>query len=110
VYARHRVFVAPLRSGAGLKGKVAAAAASGIPQVLSPTAAEATGLRHGQEVFVARQPADWIAAITTLMSQDSTWMAMSTAAHRFARHHFGREQGLTLMREAFQRLGLACDP
>lgn len=36
VYARHRLFVAPLRSGAGLKGKVVAAAAHGIPQVLSP--------------------------------------------------------------------------
>ena len=106
VYARHRVFVAPLRSGAGLKGKVAAAAACGMPQVLSPTAAEATGLRHGLEVVVARQPSDWLEAITTLVGDDAAWSAMSTAAHRFALSHYGRAQGLVLMREAFARLGL----
>lgn len=32
VYDRHRVFIAPLRSGAGLKGKVVGAAAHGIPR------------------------------------------------------------------------------
>jgi hypothetical protein len=31
---------------------------------------------------------------------------MSTAAHRFACGHYGREQGLQLMRAAFERLGL----
>ena len=36
---RARVFVAPLRSGAGIKGKVLEALASGIPSVLSPIGA-----------------------------------------------------------------------
>ena len=31
---------------------------------------------------------------------------MSSAAHGFARSHYGREQGLALMRAAFERLGL----
>ena len=58
------MFIAPLRSGAGLKGKVAAAAAHGIPQVLSPLAAEATGLRHGQEILIASTaPEEWLEAV-----------------------------------------------
>jgi GT2 family glycosyltransferase len=106
VFERHRLFVAPLRSGAGLKGKVIAAAAHGLPQVLSPLAAEATGLRHGQEVLVANDASAWLEAIERLERDDDAWRAMSCAAHRFAQEHYGHEQGLRLMRQALQRLGL----
>jgi GT2 family glycosyltransferase len=106
VYDRHRLFIAPLRSGAGLKGKVAGAAAHGIPQVLSPIAAEATGLRHGQEIHIAREPEHWIQAIEELCANDTLWQTMSEAAHRYARSTWSRERGLELMAEALQRLHL----
>jgi GT2 family glycosyltransferase len=106
VYARHRLFVAPLRSGAGLKGKVAAAAAHGIPQVLSPLAAEATGLRHGQEVWIAHEPAEWLEAIEHLTSHPEAWQACSDAAHRYARSTWSRQRGLALMAAALERLHL----
>ena len=106
VYARHRLFLAPLRSGAGLKGKVAAAAAHGIPQLLSPLAAEATGLRHGQEIWIAETPADWLAGVEQLCRNDHQWQAMGDAAHRYARSTWSRERGLALMANALQRLRL----
>lgn len=106
VYSRHRLFIAPLRSGAGLKGKVAAAAAHGIPQVLSPVAAEATGLRHQQEVWIAQQPEHWREAIEELCRNDDRWRAMSAAAHRYARTTWSRQRGLERMAEALQRLQL----
>ena len=106
VYDRHRLFIAPLRSGAGLKGKVAGAAAHGIPQVLSPIAAEATGLRHGQEIHIAREPEQWIQAIEALCANDTLWQTMSEAAHRYASSTWSRERGLELMAEALQRLQL----
>jgi len=106
VYARHRLFVAPLRSGAGIKGKVVAAAAHGLPQVLSPLAAEATGLRDGQEVVIANSPDQWIGAILELTSNDDAWRAMSAAAHTYAAQTWSRSRGLRLMAEALQRLDL----
>ncbi|KEF41546.1 MAG: glycosyltransferase [Cyanobium sp. CACIAM 14] len=106
VYARHRLFLAPLRSGAGLKGKVVAAAAHGIPQVLSPLAAEATGLRHGQEVLIARSPGEWQEAVLHLIADDDAWRAMSTAAFTYARATWSRERGLELMADAMARLQL----
>jgi glycosyltransferase involved in cell wall biosynthesis len=106
VYSRHRLFVAPLRSGAGLKGKVAAAAAHGIPQVLSSLAAEATGLRHGEEVCIARTTENWIQAVEQLCCDNDQWCAMSAAAHRYARIAWSRERGLELMAQALQRLNL----
>jgi glycosyltransferase involved in cell wall biosynthesis len=106
LYQRHELVVAPLRSGAGIKGKVMAAAAHGMPQVLSPLAAESTGLRHGQEVWIASTPEQWVEAIEQLCSNPQAWQRMSTAAHAYAREHFGRAQGLALMREALRRLDL----
>jgi GT2 family glycosyltransferase len=106
VYARHRLFIAPLRSGAGLKGKVAAAAAHGIPQVLSPLAAEATGLRHGQEVWIASSPQQWLEAIEHLCRHDDAWRDCSAAAHRYARTAWSRQRGLELMAAALERLHL----
>ncbi len=42
VFDSCRVFVAPLLTGAGMKGKVLDCIAAGIPSVLSPIAAEAS--------------------------------------------------------------------
>jgi glycosyltransferase involved in cell wall biosynthesis len=106
LYQRHRLFLAPLRSGAGIKGKVIAAAAHGIPQILSPLAAEATGLRHRQEVWIARTPADWLEAVSELCSNDSLWQEMSRASQRFTAEHYSRNRGLQMMQDAFERLEL----
>ena len=106
VYGRHRLFVAPLLSGAGLKGKVVAAAAHGIPQLLSPLAAEATGLRHGQEVWIARDPSSWQEAALLLCSDDQRWQQMSEAAFAYAREQYGQANALDLMADVLGRLDL----
>ena len=106
LYDSHRLLVAPLRSGAGIKGKVMAAAAHGLPQVLSPLAAESTGLRHGQEVLIATSPAQWLDAINQLCGKPEAWRSMSSAAHAFAREHYGPERGLERMRSALQSVAL----
>jgi hypothetical protein len=74
--------------------------------VLSPLAAEATGLRHGQEVWIAREPAEWLAAIEHLCRDAEAWHACSAAAHRYARATWSRERGLDLMAAALERLHL----
>jgi glycosyltransferase involved in cell wall biosynthesis len=106
VFERHRVFIAPLRAGAGLKGKVIAALAQGIPQVLSPMAAEATGLRHGVEVFIAKTPEQWVQSIGDLVQDDALWLRCSTAALVHSREHHSLQRGLELMAEALGQLGL----
>ncbi|MCP9839608.1 glycosyltransferase [Synechococcus sp. J7-Johnson] len=106
VYAKHRVFVAPLRSGAGIKGKVIAALAHGMPQVLSPVAAEATGLRHACEIFIAQDPQGWCNHISGLIHDDDLWRRTSAAALEHARHHYSRDRGLELMATALGQLHL----
>lgn len=84
---RCRVAVAPIVSGAGVKGKVVDAMAAGTPGVVSPLAAEGLQLHRSAAVRVARTPADWVDAIAALLTSDAEWQAAADAcavesAHR----------------------------
>lgn len=102
----HRIFVAPLLSGAGIKGKVLEALARGIPCVLSPVAAEGIGLRDGQECFIAKTIDDWVEAITRLDSDDALWNSMSKAARAYMAANYSFDTGQVMMREAFEAADL----
>ncbi|MBY6199738.1 glycosyltransferase [Maritalea mobilis] len=105
-FNRHRVFVAPLLSGAGIKGKVLSAVAHGIPTVLTPIAAEGIGLRSGHDCIIVEEPRDWADAITSLMKDDEMWSAMSSAARAYAGSRFSFEAGREKMRAAFEAVDL----
>lgn len=105
-YDHHRVFVAPLLSGAGIKGKVLSAIAHGIPTVLTPVAAEGIGLRHGHDCLIAETPEAWAQAITRLMEDDALWTALSTAARAYAAERFSFAEGRTRMKAAFEAVDL----
>jgi glycosyltransferase involved in cell wall biosynthesis len=100
VYDACRVFVAPLRSGAGLKGKVIGALAAGVPVVLSAVAAEGTGMAHGREAFVAENAAEWVEGIGALYSDEARWTAMSDSAVALARSQYTFEAGRRKRRAA----------
>lgn len=105
-YDRHLVFVAPLLSGAGIKGKVLSALAHGIPCVLSPVAAEGIGLRDGEDCLIARSPAEWIEAVTRLTDDAALWDAIAASARRLATGRFSFDRGREQMRAAFEAIEL----
>ena len=63
-----RVFVCPLRVGAGVKGKVASALSYGIPVVSTSTGIEGAGLVHEVNVLVADAPGHFADAIIAPVS------------------------------------------
>lgn len=109
VFETCRVFVAPLLSGAGVKGKVVDALSFGVPSVLSPIAAEGIGIGEGAEAMVARTPAEWVAAIAALYADEKAWTAMSDRARAYARRVFSFEAGVEHMRAAVEAAGLFPD-
>ena len=98
----HRIFIAPLLSGAGIKGKVLEALSRGVPCVLSPHAAEGVGLRNGHDCFIARTADEWAEAIQRLNTDDTLWQAMSDRARAYMAEDYSFESGRKLMREAFE--------
>lgn len=105
VYDTCRVFVAPLLSGAGVKGKVIGALAHGVPTVLSPIAAEGLDVRDGGEVLMANSPEDWVEAISTLYTDAASWESISGRSRKFVAGNYSRQVGLGLMRDALRLAG-----
>ena len=94
-----RVFVAPLLTGAGMKGKVLDCIAAGIPSVLSPIAAEGIGLRDGMDSIIARKPGEWVEGIARLYKNEEAWYAMSASVHEFAHRYYSFEGGVAVLND-----------
>jgi GT2 family glycosyltransferase/glycosyltransferase involved in cell wall biosynthesis/SAM-dependent methyltransferase len=79
LHQRCRLSVAPLRFGAGVKGKVGESMAAGLPTVCTPVAAEGMGLADGQHVLVAADATEFADHVVTLLEDDALWRTMSEA-------------------------------
>lgn len=68
----HRAYisVAPLRYGAGMKGKIGEAMAHGLPVVTTSIGAEGMGLKDRENVFIADSPETFSDAVIELMLND----------------------------------------
>ena len=107
-FDHHKIFIAPLLSGAGIKGKVLSAAAHGIPTILSPIAAEGTGLRHGQECLVADTVDEWKGAIHRLLTDDELWLKISEKAQHFVVDNYSFKRGREKMRRILESVDIYC--
>jgi glycosyltransferase involved in cell wall biosynthesis len=77
LYDQARVAIAPLRFGAGVKGKVGEALARGVPMVATTVGAEGMGLRSGDDIEVADDPAAFAARVVRLLRDDQHWHRLS---------------------------------
>ena len=106
VYVKHLVFIAPLLSGAGIKGKVIGALRSGIPTVLSPIAAEGTQLRHKNDCLIAKTNQEWTSSILDLMNDKSLWEKISSNSINFAKDQYSFESGKNQMKKILESVDL----
>jgi O-antigen biosynthesis protein len=106
VYNSCRIFIAPLQSGAGIKGKVIGALAHGVPCVLSPIATEGIPLGDRIDACIASKPEEWVLAITHLYGNQNAWAEMSRKALIFAQNQYGFTKGVAQMQEALREVGI----
>jgi glycosyltransferase involved in cell wall biosynthesis len=102
-----RVTVAPLRYGAGTKGKIATSLCHGVPCVATTTAIEGMGLTPWEDVLVADDPPGFVAAIARLHADDAVWLRVSDAGLRLARARFDVAQVRRQVRDVLAALGFA---
>lgn len=84
-----RLTVIPVLHGAGTKRKLVQALMSGTPAVSTSIGAEGLGLRHGQHVLIADDPASFAAEVRRLLSQTRLWTQLARAARRHVTAHHG---------------------
>lgn len=106
VFESTRVMVAPLLSGAGIKGKVLEGMSAGIPQVLTPVAAEATGLTHGVSAMIVEEPEAWVDAIAELYENQEHWQQVSDNALALAKNNYSFDNGIKGMAKALEGVGI----
>jgi 2-polyprenyl-3-methyl-5-hydroxy-6-metoxy-1,4-benzoquinol methylase/glycosyltransferase involved in cell wall biosynthesis len=85
-----RVFVAPLRYGAGIKGKIAQSMSFGLPVVTTSIGAEGMGLIDGEHVLIADSPDAFARAVVRLYTDDLLWERMSLNASLHIKSNFSK--------------------
>lgn len=106
VFDQCRVFVAPLLSGAGIKGKVLESIAHGVPSVLSPIAAESTGLSHGANTLIANSDEEWAEHVISLYSDEALWVRLSEGSQHLLKEEYSFTTGIERMTSLFEYLEL----
>src|SRR5947207_9463648 len=72
-----KLSVAPLRFGAGVKGKINQSMAFGVPVVATSIAVEGMSLTHEEDVLVAEAPADFARNLVALYQSEEMWNRLS---------------------------------
>jgi O-antigen biosynthesis protein len=83
-----RISIAPLRYGAGVKGKINSSMSFGVPMVVSTIAAEGMNLVHDSDILIADEPEDIAREILRLYSDAALWQSLSEAGKQNIEEHF----------------------
>ena len=86
-----RVSVAPLRYGAGIKGKIGTAMAVGLPVVATTLAAEGMSLSDGENVLVTDGTEAFANTIAKIYQDETLWERISQNGISFADTAWGAE-------------------
>ncbi len=86
-----RVSIAPLRYGAGVKGKVNLAMSHGLPVVATTASVEGMHLAPDEDVLVADDPAAFADAIARLYRDEALWQRLAAGGIENIRRHFSRD-------------------
>jgi hypothetical protein len=73
--------------------------------VLTPIAAEATGLVHNQSALVAESPEEWVECITQLYQDKSLWMKLSKNSLELAQTNYSFDGGMRTLSKPLEYLG-----
>lgn len=101
---QHRISVAPLRYGAGVKGKVNQALALGLPVVATRCAVEGMGMEDGRDSLVADDAEGLAAAILRLYDDESLWNQLVLGGLANTEREFSPERARATLRAVLHDL------
>lgn len=102
VFDVSRVFVCPLRVGAGAKGKVMSALSYGIPIVSTPIGVEGAGLEQDKHVLVSETAEDMVRDIVRLYEDEALWKFLSENGQILMREEFSTGMGVRKLNDAIE--------
>lgn len=106
-YLSHvRLTIAPLRYGAGAKGKVVSSLGYGVPAVVTSVAAEGMGLVDGLNVLVADTVEEFCDKVAGAYKDEVLWSNLSVNGIEFIGSNYSIAQGVTIMSSALRELAV----
>ncbi len=93
-----RIALAPLRYGAGVKGKINLSMAHGQPVVATTCAVEGMHLRDGVDVLVADEAQAFADAVARLYGDETLWSQLSAHGLDNVARHFSLDAGREVVR------------
>jgi glycosyltransferase involved in cell wall biosynthesis len=88
---RMRINVAPLRYGAGIKGKIGGAMSVGLPSVATSLAVEGMSLTNNKEILAVDSAEAFSEAVVQLYQDEALWNHISENGLKFAEMAWGGE-------------------
>jgi glycosyltransferase involved in cell wall biosynthesis len=105
-----RLTVAPLRYGAGAKGKIVTSLSFGVPIVASSVAVEGMAVTPGHDIVVADEPSDFAESILSVYEDPTRWHALSEGGIRLFERNFSTEANSRVLTGLLQSLGSPSPP
>ena len=100
-FAASRVFVSPLRYGAGMKGKIGQALSLGLPVVTTSIGAEGMHLVDGVHALIADSPEDFAVAVIRLYNDEILWKRMQRESALHLEQNFSEAAVQTILKQLF---------
>ncbi|MEB3341289.1 tetratricopeptide repeat protein [Okeania sp.] len=94
-----KIVIAPLRYGAGVKGKVNQAQSWGIPVVGTSVAIEGMYLSDEVDVLIADEPETFVRQIVRLYNNSELWKLISEGGRKNVQQHFSRAKAQETLKE-----------
>ena len=102
-----RVAVAPLRIGAGIKGKIGTTLSVGLPCVATSVAAEGMNLCDGEEILIADDPDAFADTVVSLYENPALWQRLSERGICFAERNYGAAAAEEAIRRILGAVGFS---
>jgi len=99
-----RVSIAPLRYGAGVKGKINTAMSHGLPVVATTPSMEGMHLVDGCDVLVADAPEAFADAVARVYENRALWERLSAGGRENVAKHFSRDAARAALEALFSRV------
>jgi len=103
-FENSRVFIAPLRYGSGMKGKIGQSMSFGLPVVTTPIGAEGFRLKNNSTGIIAGNAEEFAQGVIRLYEDRNLWEEISKNSFQYVKQNFSPEMIEPEIKKMFREL------
>lgn len=100
-----RVFVAPIRFGSGVNGKIGESLSYGLPAVTTTVGAEGWNFTGDEQVLIEDAPEDFAAAVARLYTDAALWQRLADGGYRHIADNYTPEVVGRIINDSLKTVG-----